>query len=51
MSVMTTINQDGMIGDLDINGIAVFGADCYKVSAIPEIFNSLNPYPRFSTKQ
>eukprot|EP00347_Sterkiella_histriomuscorum_P015912 403355213 len=51
MSVMTSINQDGQLSDISINGIGVFGADCYKVPAIPEIFSSQNPYPRFNTKQ
>lgn len=51
MTLLTKIDQEGKLSDLEINGIGVFGDDCYKISTIPEIFNNSNPVPLFSSKQ
>jgi hypothetical protein len=34
------LNDDGEIVDMIINGVAIFGRDCYKIPEIPKIFNS-----------
>lgn len=51
MSVQSYIDQEGKLNDLDINGVAVFGADCYKISNLPSIFNNSAALPSFNAKQ
>lgn len=50
MSVQSYIDQEGKLNDLDINGVAVFGADCYKISNLPSIFNNSAALPSFNAK-
>ncbi|CDW74137.1 UNKNOWN [Stylonychia lemnae] len=50
MTILSQIDQSGQLSDLQINGVGVFGANCYRISSIPEVFNNSNKVPLFSTK-
>ena len=51
MTLSSTVNHNGDIGDIKISGMGIFGANCYKFGYIPQIFNNSNPLPLFNSIQ
>lgn len=48
MTLSSDIDFNGQLENLKINGIAIFGQDCYKISQLPEIFNNSLELPAFN---